>query len=50
MNPERWEQIERLYHAALQREPKDRGKFIAEACEGDEELRRELELLLGHRP
>jgi hypothetical protein len=25
MNPERLEQIERLYHAALERDPKDRG-------------------------
>jgi hypothetical protein len=48
MNPERWGQIERLYHAALEREPKDRGKFLADACEGDAELRSELESLLAH--
>jgi eukaryotic-like serine/threonine-protein kinase len=48
MNPERWGQIERLYHAALEREPKDRGKFLAGACEGDTELHRELESLLAH--
>jgi hypothetical protein len=29
MNPERLEQIEQLYHAALERNPKDRGKFRA---------------------
>jgi hypothetical protein len=47
MNPERWGQIERLYHAALEREPKDRDKFLADACEGDTELRSELESLLA---
>lgn len=47
MNPERWGQIERLFHAAMEREPKDRGKFIAEACEGDIKLCRELESLLA---
>ena len=35
MNPERWQQIERLYHAALECEAKDRDKFIADACEGE---------------
>ncbi|HEX4808936.1 MAG TPA: protein kinase [Bryobacteraceae bacterium] len=48
MNPERWGQIERLYHAALEREPKGRGKFLAEACERDTELRGELESLLAY--
>jgi serine/threonine-protein kinase len=47
MNPEHWRKIERLYHAALEREPKDRGKFLADACEGDTELRCELESLLA---
>ena len=48
MNPERWGQIERLYHAALEREPNDRVKFLAQACEGDTELREEIESLLAH--
>jgi hypothetical protein len=43
MNPERWGQIERLYHAALERKPKDRGKFLAEPCEGDTKLHGELD-------
>jgi serine/threonine protein kinase len=46
MDAERWRNLERLYHTALGREPEERGKFIAEACPGDEELRRELESLL----
>jgi Tol biopolymer transport system component len=46
--PERWEQIERLYHAALEREPSARAAFLAEACAGDEELRREVASLLAY--
>ena len=43
---ELWGRIERLYHAALEREQSERAAFLAEACEGDEELRREVESLL----
>jgi eukaryotic-like serine/threonine-protein kinase len=42
MNPERWKQIERIYHAALEREPGERWTFLDQACAGDEELRREV--------
>ncbi|SRR6266568_8658009 len=48
MNPERWEQIERLYHAALEREPEARAAFLDEACAGDEELRGEVVGLLAY--
>ena len=47
MDPERWRHLERLYYAALERPGEERGKFIAEACEGDAELRIELESLLA---
>ena len=46
MTPERWQQVSQLYHAALARD--DRSPFLAEACGGDEPLRRELESLLAH--
>lgn len=46
MNPERWWLVERLYHAALERQPEQRGTFLAEACRDDTDLRRELESLL----
>src|SRR5262245_51517399 len=46
MERDRWEQIERLYHAALKREPGARETFLDEACAGDEDLRREVEGLL----
>ena len=47
MTPERLRQIEELYHSAREREPGERGTFLAEACQGDEELRREVESLLS---
>src|SRR6185503_3934960 len=47
MSPERWQQVEELYHAALESEPGQRGEFLAQACAGDEELRREVESLLA---
>jgi eukaryotic-like serine/threonine-protein kinase len=46
MDAERWRKLEGLYHTALEHEPEERGKFIAEACGGDTELRRELKSLL----
>jgi len=48
MKPERWKQIEQLYHAALEREPGARDAFLAQASAGDEELRREVEELLRY--
>ena len=48
MDPERWRKIEQLYHAALEREPGERFSFLAEACNGDQELRREVESLLAY--
>ncbi len=47
MLSERWRQVERLYHAAWNQAPSQRANFLAEACGGDEELRREVELLLA---
>ena len=47
MNPERWRQIEELYHAALLRTEGERVPFLAQACGGDAALRREVESLLA---
>src|SRR5215510_13816375 len=47
MTPERYQQINRLLDAALERDPAERAAFLAEACCGDEELRREVESLLA---
>jgi serine/threonine protein kinase/Tfp pilus assembly protein PilF len=45
---ERWQRIEALYHAALARRERDPAAFLADACAGDEALRREVESLLAH--
>jgi serine/threonine protein kinase len=47
MTPERWQQIDQLFHAALQREANERAAFIAEGCAGDETLRKDIEDLLA---
>lgn len=47
MTPERWEQVERLYHAALERETSQRAAFLREACFGDDALRTEVQSLLA---
>jgi serine/threonine-protein kinase len=47
MTPERWKQVDQLIRDALDRGPAERGAFLAEACGGDDELRREVESLLG---
>jgi len=49
MKPERWHKIEKLYHSALEREADQRTDFLAEACAGDDSLRREVESLLTHQ-
>src|SRR5580658_7933337 len=44
MTPQRWREIEELYHAALEREPAARATLLQGA---DPEVRREVELLLA---
>src|SRR5688572_15600545 len=44
----REDEVERLCHAALERRQSDRAAFLANACGGDETLRREVESLLEH--
>jgi serine/threonine protein kinase/tetratricopeptide (TPR) repeat protein len=46
--PERWARIERLYHETLACGANERGSFLADACAGDDALRREVESLLAH--
>jgi eukaryotic-like serine/threonine-protein kinase len=47
MTPERWRQVEELYHAALAQDPQQRTHFLVHATETDEDLRREVESLLA---
>ncbi len=46
MRPDRWRQVESLYHSALEREAPARDAFLREACREDEELRCEVRSLL----
>src|SRR5436190_20106973 len=46
MNPERWVDVERLFHAALERPPLERAAFIDDSCAGDIALRDEVRSLL----
>src|SRR5712691_10047946 len=47
MNPERWQQIDRLFHSALERDGGERAAFLVQACLGDERLRQEIDSLLA---
>jgi serine/threonine-protein kinase len=47
VTPERYQRLGQLYHAALEVEPQSRASFLRSACGSDEELRREVELLLA---
>src|SRR5215475_5760026 len=48
MDKQRWQQIESLYHTALERTPDERVAFLADACADDSGLLREVEALLRH--
>src|SRR5262245_41509058 len=47
MTPERWKQVDQLLQEALARDSAERAAFLAEACGADDELRHEVESLLG---
>ena len=47
MTSERWRQIELLYHAALECQPQGRAEYLAQACGGDADLRKEVDSLLA---
>ena len=49
IKPDRWQKIEELYHAALERPVESRTDFLRSACGDDEELYREVESLLGFK-
>jgi eukaryotic-like serine/threonine-protein kinase len=46
MKPERWQQLNKLFHGALERATEQRSAFLDEACAGDEALRKQVEALL----
>ena len=47
MKAERWQHIEKVYHAALELQPESREAFLNEACAGDEIFRREVAALIA---
>jgi serine/threonine-protein kinase len=44
--PDRWREIERLYHETMAHASAERAAFLIEACAGDETLRREVQALV----
>jgi len=48
MEPERWREMERLYHAALQLEESARASFLKRACAADDALELAVRALLEH--
>src|SRR5215471_21057592 len=46
MTPERWKRLEEIYHAALLLKRGQRRDFLDQACDGDDELRQEVDSLL----
>ena len=47
MTPERWQQIEEVFHAALEVDLEKRPSFLNEKTDGDTELRAEVEKLIS---
>jgi eukaryotic-like serine/threonine-protein kinase len=47
MTPDRWQQINELYHNALELDPNQQAKFLSQACAGDSGLRHEVESLIA---
>ena len=47
MTPERWAQIEELFHRAMGCAPDERDRWLEDSCAGDPELRREVEALIS---
>ena len=46
LGPEQWQRIEQLFQAALELTPSKQPAFLAQACNGDEILKHEVESLL----
>jgi serine/threonine protein kinase len=46
MDKARWQRVREVYHAVCDRDEAERRGIVEAACEGDEELRREVEALL----
>jgi len=47
MSSPRWQKVEELFHAVLEREPGARAAYLNEVCNGDSDLRRDVESLIA---
>jgi serine/threonine protein kinase/TolB-like protein/Tfp pilus assembly protein PilF len=47
MKSEQWQQLDNLFHSALEREPEERSAFLDAACGGNESLRQQVEVLIA---
>lgn len=47
VNKDQWQQIEKIFYAAMELPRDEREAFISQACAGDEELLREVQALLA---
>jgi serine/threonine protein kinase len=47
MKPERWQELDQLFHAGLERAPEERADFLDEACADNQQLRKEVEALIA---
>jgi len=47
LNPERWQQISRIFNSALSLDGEARAAYVAGQCGGDESLRVEVEKLIA---
>ena len=45
MTPDRWRRVEEIYHSALGKAADERDAILTAACNGDEDLRHEVEEL-----
>jgi TolB-like protein/Tfp pilus assembly protein PilF len=46
--PERWKEIDRIFSDAVELKPDERAAFVDQACGADDELRKEVELMLAN--
>ena len=47
MNADTWQKLKTLFHAALDLGPADRAAFLATECDGDADVRSQVEELLS---
>ncbi|PYJ67332.1 MAG: hypothetical protein DME76_15530, partial [Verrucomicrobia bacterium] len=48
MHPERWQSCTEIFNVAVEQPPNERAAFLVRSCDGDEALRRKVELLLKY--